>query len=153
MKIRIELDPGMDEEEVIIRTPQITPEITNLQNLISEATKETKKVEFYKGDSRVYLDLEEILFFETTELGISAHSKDDSFEVRYKLYELENMLPMSYMRVSKSTILNTRRIFSIDRNLYASSEVAFRDTHKKVFVSRHYYKALISKLEYDRISF
>lgn len=153
MKIRIELEPALEEDEVVIRTSQITPEITQLQNLIMEATKDTQAVEFYKGDSRVYLNLDEILFFETTDTLISAHSKDDSFEVRYKLYELENMLPMSYMRVSKSTILNTRKIFSIERNLYASSEVSFRDTFKKVFVSRHYYKALVAKLDHDRISF
>lgn len=55
------------------------------------------------------------------------------------------------MRVSKSTILNTFHIFSINRNLTASSVVAFENTHKKVYVSRYYYKPLISKLEERRL--
>jgi len=147
MKIRIELDDSLQEQEIIIRAPELTPEISQLQRLIGDATKATKSLEFYKGDTRVYISTEEVLFFETDEKGISAHTGADSYEIRYKLYELEEMLPSYFMRVSKSTILNIKEIFTIDRNLYSSSVVTFRDTHKQVFVSRHYYKALTERLE------
>lgn len=150
MKIRVELDESIEEQEIIIRAPRFTPEISQLQSIITEATKATKALEFFKGDTRIYLSLDEVLFFETDEKGISAHTKDDSYEIRYKLYELETMLPGFFMRVSKSTILNTKRIFAIDRSLYSSSVVSFRDTHKQVFVSRHYYKMLIEKMEEKR---
>ena len=76
---------------------------------------------------------------------------NDLYEARYKLYELEEILPGFFMRVSKSTILNTTHIFSINRNLTASSVVAFENTHKKVYVSRYYYKPLIRKLEERRL--
>ena len=95
----------------------------------------------------MYISTEEVLFFETDEKGISAHTGNDRYEIRYKLYELEQMLPSYFMRVSKSTILNIREIFTIDRSLYSSSIVSFRDTHKQVFVSRHYYKTLTERLE------
>ncbi|MBO4845911.1 MAG: LytTR family transcriptional regulator DNA-binding domain-containing protein [Lachnospiraceae bacterium] len=147
MKIRIELDDSLQEQEIIIRAPELTPEISQLQKLIGDATKATKSLEFYKGDTRVYISTEEVLFFETDEKGISAHTGNDRYEIRYKLYELEQMLPSYFMRVSKSTILNIREIFTIDRSLYASSVVSFRDTHKQVFVSRHYYKTLTERLE------
>lgn len=98
-----------------------------------------------------YLSLDEILFFETDEAGISAHTKTDAYQTKYKLYELEDMLPGFFMRVSKSTILNTNHIYSINRNLTASSVVAFSGTHKQVYVSRYYYKLLISKLEEKRL--
>ena len=75
----------------------------------------------------------------------------DAYKAKYKLYELEETLPRFFMRVSKSTILNTNHIFSIDRNLTASSVVAFTGTHKQVYVSRYYYKPLISKLEEKRL--
>ena len=78
------------------------------------------------------MTLSKILFFETDENGISAHTRDEMYQTRYKLYELEDMLPGVFMRVSKSTILNTDQIYSIDRNLTASSVVAFLNTHKKV---------------------
>ena len=115
MKIRIELDDSLQEQEIIIRAPELTPEISQLQRLIGDATKATKSLEFYKGDTRVYISTEEVLFFETDEKGISAHTGADSYEIRYKLYELEEMLPSYFMRVSKSTILNIKEIFTIDR--------------------------------------
>ena len=74
MKIRIELDDSLQEQEIIIRAPELTPEISQLQKLIGDATKATKSLEFYKGDTRVYILLDEVLFFETDEKGISAHT-------------------------------------------------------------------------------
>jgi len=111
----------------------------------------TQKLVFYKDATEYYLELDEILFFETDESGISAHTRKDVYQTKYKLYELEDLLPGFFMRVSKSTILNTRHIYSINRNLTASSVVAFAGTHKQVYVSRYYYKPLISKLEEKRL--
>ena len=64
----------------------------------------------------------------------------------YKLYELEEFLPGYFMRVSKSTILNTNHIYSITRSISSSSKVEFQNTHKQVYVSRYYYKPLKIKL-------
>ena len=36
MKVRIELDPSMDEPEILIRAPRLTPELTQLQERILE---------------------------------------------------------------------------------------------------------------------
>ncbi len=146
MKIRIEIDNNISEDEIVIRCSSLTPEITKVQKLIAEGIQENPDIIFYKGDTRIFTNLDEILFFETQSDGISAHTIDDCYEIRYRLYELEDMLPRYFMRISKSTILNTKKIFSIDKNLTASSIVMFRDTHKQVFVSRHYYKPLIEKL-------
>ena len=61
------------------------------------------------------------------------------------------MLPGFFMRVSKSTILNTDRVYSLTRNLTASSLVTFADSHKQVYVSRNYYKALVNKIKEKRV--
>lgn len=55
------------------------------------------------------------------------------------------------MRVSKSTILNTDRVYSLTRNLTASSLVTFAGSHKQVYVSRNYYKALVNKIKEKRV--
>ena len=124
MKIKIEMDEQVAEEEVIIRCRGMTEQIAAIQKAAS---------------------------FETADSGVVAHTGNDLYEARYKLYELEEILPGFFMRVSKSTILNTTHIFSINRNLTASSVVAFENTHKKVYVSRYYYKPLIRKLEERRL--
>lgn len=79
--------------------------------------------------------------------GISAHTIQDMYRIKYRLYELEEMLPGYFLRISKSAILNTKKIFAIDRNLSSASLVSFQGTHKKVYVSRRYYKPLKDRLE------
>ena len=39
MKVRIELDPQMDEPEMIIRAPRLTEDVARLQQLILEQKK------------------------------------------------------------------------------------------------------------------
>ena len=115
MKIKIEIEEALEEDEVLIRCRALTEEISAIQRAVSEAAAATQRFVFYKGNTEYYLMLDEILFFETDEKGISAHTRADAYQIRYKLYELEDMLPGFFMRVSKSTILNTNHIYSIDR--------------------------------------
>ena len=77
---------------------------------------------------------------------VQAHTADRLYLTDRKLYELEESLPGSFMRISKSTIVNLDHIYSITRNLTASSIVEFYGTAKKVYVSRNYYKALTERL-------
>ena len=146
MKIRIEVDENIQDDEVIIRCANLNEDIQNLQGAIKDALSNKNRIISYKDNTQFYISLDEILFFETEETSISAHTLNNVYEVKYKLYELEGILPNNFMRVSKSTILNVNYIYSITRNLTSSSLVEFKNTHKKVYVSRYYYKPLKIKL-------
>lgn len=149
MKIRIEMDDGF-EDEVVIRCKSITPDIIRLQQMISDVGTQAAQLTLYKGNTEYYIDPKHIIFFETEGSIVSAHTVDDIFETKMKLYELEELLGKSFQRVSKSTIANVNEIYSISRNLYASSVVEFRNTHKQIYVSRNYYKALKERIEEKR---
>lgn len=60
MKVRIELDPSMDEPEILIRAPRLTPELTQLQERILE--QKVAPLAFYKDRSEYFLDVASILF-------------------------------------------------------------------------------------------
>lgn len=150
MKIRIELEQALVEDEIIIKCCQLTPTIQKIQQAITNLTSDVPKISFIKENVEYYLPLDEILFFETSEQGINAHSKNEVYQVKYKLYELEEILPHSFLRVSKSAILNTEQILSINRTLASSNLVQFYNSHKQVYVSRYYYKHLRKRLEERR---
>lgn len=151
MKIRIEVDEKITEEEVTIRCRQLNSEVIKLQKLLEQAVVKSNQFVFFKGETEYYLQNEDILFFETDGGMIYAHTVDDVFQTKYKLYELEELLPRTFLRISKSAIVNTDKIYSIHRNLTASSLIAFQHTHKEIYVSRSYYKLLKSKLEEKRL--
>ena len=103
MKLRIEIDSNLEETEIVIKAAALTDEIADLQRLLQES--KSPRLIFYKGTGEYYLDLSEILFFETEGSKIYAHTQKDAYEVRLKLYELEAILPRYFSRVSKSTSL------------------------------------------------
>ena len=146
MKIRIEVDNQIKENEVIIKCSELSEEVQNVQVILNNILTDKKRITFLKGDAEYYLSFEDILFFDTESSGICAHTIDNVYNVKYKLYELEELLPGYFMRVSKSTILNTNHIYSITHSLSSSSKVEFLNTHKQIYVSRYYYKPLKNKL-------
>ena len=145
MKVRIELDPQMDEPEMIIRAPRLTEAVARLQQLILE--QKMTPLTFYKDRSEYFVDVSEILFFETDGEKIYGHTREEAYEVRQKLYELEEILPIAFCRISKSTIVNTKQIYSIEKSFSGTSTVNFYQTHKQVHVSRHYYQLLKERLK------
>ncbi|VUX00115.1 putative HTH-type transcriptional regulator [Streptococcus constellatus] len=144
MKIRVELDSNLEEAEIVIKTPRFDEQIERIQRSLEEVAKPS--ILFYKDTSEYYVDLADILFFETDGNKIFAHARDNAYEVKLKLYELEEHLHAYFCRISKSTIANTRSIYALDRSFSGTNTIQFYDTHKQVHVSRHYYQFLKEKL-------
>lgn len=75
MKVRIEIDDSLNENEIVIRTKEYTEE---LQQLISNF-KSKPSIQFFKQDTEYYLDLDAILFFESDNGTVYAHTANDMF--------------------------------------------------------------------------
>ena len=149
LRIRIEMAEGV-QEEVVIRCREITPEIIRLQQLLSGDSDRSNQFLLYKGDTEYYLNVNDIIFFETEGNAVMAHTKNDMYETRRKLYELEELSGGRFQRISKSAIVNVDKVYSIKRNVTSSSAIEFQGTHKQIYVSRAYYKVLREKLEEKR---
>ncbi len=147
LKVTIEIVPEATECEVTIKCSGVNEEVVRIQKLLSESAAQPSQISFFKADSEYFLPLGNILFFETDGGLIRAHTADDEFEAKYKLYELEEKLPSYFLRISKSTILNTRKLYSITKNLAGASKIEFQGTYKTVYCSRNYYKALKERIE------
>lgn len=150
MKIRIELEENA-EEEVILRCRELTPKIVELQRILTEAANRSGQIILYKNDTEYYLEKSKLLFFETENSMVMAHTANEVFETKLKLYELEEVLGGSFLRISKSAIVNVDKIYAIRKSLTASSTIEFQGTHKQIYVSRAYYRVLKEKLEEKRL--
>jgi len=150
MKVRIEIDEMLQEEEVVIRCRKMDEGILKIQAAVMEQGERGRYMALRQGDTEYYLPIDDVLFFETENKIIYAHTRDQMLETEYKLYELEELLPGSFLRISKSSIVNLNHIYSITRNLTSSSMVEFVQSHKRVYVSRNYYKLLVERLAEKR---
>ena len=151
MKIKIEIDDGLEEEEIVIRCKSLSEDVISIQKRITDAVNSRMQLEVRRGEKEYYLTIDEILFFETDENGVVVHTATQIYEIKHRLYELEDLLPGNFVRVAKSTILNAHTVRSINKNITGASEVEFIGSNKKVFVSRNYLKLLLTKLEEKRL--
>lgn len=151
MKVTIEIDPALDETEVVIHCNRLDDSIVTLQNRIVQQNNGRQCLTLYSGETEYYIPVHTIYFFETEGKEILAHTRDKIFHTPLKLYELEEMLPSAFMRISKSAIANLDHIYSITRNLTASSIIEFADSRKTTLVSRNYYKALTEQMAIRRL--
>lgn len=135
MKVRIEIDDSLNEDEIVIRTKEYTEE---LQQLISNF-KSKPSIQFFKQDTEYYLDLDAILFFESDNGRVYAHTANDMFFTTQKLYELENILPNSFLRISKSTIVNIQKFIHC-RILYRVISLLF-----KIVINKSMYQECTTK--------
>ena len=110
LKVKIEIDPESTGYEVTIKCAEVDSTVLGIQKLLSETNSTVGQISFFKEDSEYFLPLNKILFFETDGGVIRAHTANDEFEAKYKLYELEERLPAYFTRISKSTILNTHKV-------------------------------------------
>lgn len=150
MKVRIEICEGGDEE-VVIRARALTDEVRRISEAISSVSGGEATLSLTDGESEFFVPVSSLLFFETDGGHTTAHTAKRMYYTQMKLYELEAILPRAFARVSKSCVVNTAAISSIKRNPVGASETLFTGSHKKVYISRSYYKAVRELIEETRI--
>ena len=148
MNIRIE---QAEKEEIIIRCRNPNERIYALKSAIEDILKQEHTIRVFSGTTVYLIPQNDILFFESHEGKVYAHTKEATYTVQSKLFELEEHLPASFTRISKSVIVNLKHIVSMRREVVGNGELSFRDCPKKVYFSRAYYKLLQYKIEEMRL--
>lgn len=142
MKVKIIIDDKNPKDEITLTIAEMTDEV---KRLIHELENNTL-LAYHRGSEHT-LNIHEIIFFEVEADSVYAHLPNSAYMTKYRLYELEDILPNTFVRISKSSIVNTRLIASIQRNLTSVREITFHECHKVVYVSRKYYPILKEKME------
>lgn len=146
MKIRIEIAEDAPEE-IVIRCRERTDEVKLIESVVENILKGGSELALTIGNREYYVEKSEILFFETYDGRVCAHTKDQMYQTDYKLFELEDLLPSYFVRISKSVIANVRKISSIGRELTGNGELTFKGCDKTTYFSRGYYKILKERIE------
>lgn len=108
MKITIVDCPDNEEEEIIIRCKEVDDHILGLVRAIKA---EHGKLTVFAGEKLFQVTTKDVYYFESVDNKVFAYMEKDVYEVKLKLYELEEMLTNTdFFRASKSTIINLSQI-------------------------------------------
>lgn len=143
MKITIETPQQDEEEEIIIRCRTLDEELLELIYAI-KAGKGTLTV--YSGQGILILPVKDIYYFESVDNRVFAYCAKEVYEVRKKLYELEEeLVSQDFLRISKSSIIHLSKI-SYLRPLFNGRFEAVLKNGEKMLISRRYVAEMKKKL-------
>ena len=139
MKVTILEKKPEEENEIIIKCDYLDD---NLTKLINQFKNNKGKMNFYKDSKIVFVDPEDVLYFESVDDKVFAYTTDNVYESKSKLYQLENDLPAdSFFRANKAVIVNLNKIDSL-APVFGGRFEAVLENNYKVIISRNYLNTL-----------
>lgn len=143
MKITIEPLADGAEEEIIIRTNTMDSDIINLIYAVKAGRN---RITAFDENEIVQLDSKEIYYFESVDNKVYACCEKNVFEIKQKLYELEETYKQTdFVRISKSMIVNISKVSKIVPMFNGRLEGVLCNG-EKVIISRQYVANLKKKL-------
>lgn len=113
MQIEIKIDETLSEPRIIIMTNKITDEISELMQRLAE--EKPRLLAGFKKETVSLLEQEKIIRIYAANSKVFAVTEDDEYQVRLRLYELEDRLDRKFfVRISNSEIINLRKIEEFD---------------------------------------
>jgi DNA-binding LytR/AlgR family response regulator len=111
MKVRIENILKSEEELVLIRCYKVNEEVSELVEFIRARDGLVSGYE----DSQIFqIALRDIYYFEGVDNKVYAYLKNHVYEIKNKLYELEeDYRKMKFFRCSKSILMNLMKVESV----------------------------------------
>ena len=139
MKLETRKIPESEPETVEIRYHWITDEI---QEIISFVKSRQGQLSAARDGKRFEVPVVDLFYAESVDDRLFLYTAADSYEIRMKLYELEDLLKhKSFFRVSKSMIVNLMKITSVRPALNGRFSAILKNG-EEIIISRKYVPAL-----------
>lgn len=135
MKVQIKHISDKENECLIIECVEITPDIESIRSYaLTKGMTLTGNI-----DECIYqFNLSDIFYFEAVDERVFAYTKGRSYELKIRLYELENAYAdKHFIRCSKSFIINLMKLDSISPALNGRF-TAHMKNGEKIIISRQY---------------
>ncbi|MCL2405714.1 MAG: LytTR family transcriptional regulator [Defluviitaleaceae bacterium] len=142
MKITIVEPKDGEEDEILVKCRNISPEVVQLLNKLR-----TQGLLIAYKDSEIHrLQPMDIFYVETVNSKTFLYCEAQVYESKLKLYELEEMLHSNdFLRVSKSLIINLSKLKSVAPALSGRLEAVLTNG-ERVTISRQYVGILKERL-------
>ena len=126
------------EEEVVIYARERTKLIENIEEMINGIVSE---IIGYGKNQAVRLKIDEVTCFMVEDNKVYALTDKEKYQLKQRLYQLEEMLPDTFVKINQSCIANIRLIKKFDTSISGTLIINFKNGYKD-YVSRRQMKAV-----------
>ena len=141
MKIKVNRHPQYGEAKLVIDCDEKDTSIDQIVQLLEQPT-----IDFNgkKEDKMFVFKAAEVFYIESIEDQCFLYTKDDVFDCKYRLYEVENQEP-AFVRVNKNTVVNYKKIKFFKSSLNGRLDATLTNGDR-IEISRTYVQQLKSLL-------
>lgn len=139
MKVNIRQIENKTEEQVIIECVAVNHEVERIKAFVLAAGTLLTGV----LDERSYqVELSDVYYFEAVDERVFAYTKDNAYELKIRLYELEQVyVEHHFVRTSKSFLINLMKLQSIRPALNGRFTAEMKNG-EEIIISRQYVPTL-----------
>ena len=142
MKVKLENVLTEAEESALIRVREVTDNIKSAVDMLENNCRTLSAV---KDNETYMVRTDKIYYLESVDKRSYIYTKENCYETKYRLYELEELLNADFFRCSKALIVNVRKIRSVHSELNGRMNAELLNG-EIIVISRSYVKDLKRKL-------
>ena len=109
MKVDLFFSRDISEPYAEIHTNELTDNIQQAITLLEDDSK-MDMLAVKKGKDITFLDFDEIFMIRVEDKQVIVYTQDSKYLIKKALYQVEESLNQSFVRISKTTIINIKKI-------------------------------------------
>ena len=126
------------EEEVVIYTRERTKLTDDIEALVIGSVTE---IIGYGENQAIRLKTDEVTCFMVEDNKVYALTYKEKYQLKQRLYQLEEILPDNFVKINQSCIANIRQIKNFDTSISGTLVINFKNGYKD-YVSRRQMKTV-----------
>ncbi|WP_296790813.1 LytTR family DNA-binding domain-containing protein [uncultured Methanobrevibacter sp.] len=109
MKVNLFVSRDITEPHADIHTNELTGNVSKAISIL-ESDESSDMIAVKKGSDIALLELSEIYMFRVEDKQVNVYTQNNSYVVKKALYQVEESLNGDFVRISKTTIVNLKKI-------------------------------------------
>ena len=109
MKVNLFVSTDIEEPYADIHTDELTDNISKAINIL-ESDDQKDMLAVKKGSDITLLELKDIFMFRVEEKQVKVFTQNNEYVIKKPLYQLEESLTGDFVRISKTTIINLKKV-------------------------------------------
>lgn len=142
MRVDIKNVSKAEEEYAEIHAVEVTEE---LQGVIDTLENNCRRIPVIRDGETLLCKTDLIYYFESVDKKTYVYTKENCYETKFRLYELDEILSKNFIRCAKALIINIRKIRSVKSEMNGRMTAELLNG-EQVVIARSYVKDLKERL-------
>lgn len=145
MKLKVEYDQLLPEDIMILRSKEQNDFIPKINNLLGNPYLSTL-IFAQQDESFIPIEVKDIHYFYTERKAVFLSKGDECFRTDERLYELNQRLPSSFVRISRFEIINLQYVKRFEYT-FGGKFVLHMKNGEKLYTTKSYTKVIKNLLK------